>query len=74
MPNGLGFVYNAIKATDCKLQLFDFDNYCYHYFHIERLFEWGGSITLPDGTELPADRQVHEFSMWQNNRSTTSQP
>ncbi|MCR9257906.1 MAG: radical SAM protein [Alphaproteobacteria bacterium] len=66
MPNGLGFVYNAIKATGCDLQLFDFDNYCYHFFHIERLFEWGGTILQPDGTPLPKDPwQVHEFSMWQ---------
>src|SRR6266851_7422957 len=39
MPNGLGYVHNALKAANISFQTFDLDIVAYHRYHINRLFD-----------------------------------
>jgi radical SAM superfamily enzyme YgiQ (UPF0313 family) len=67
MPNGLGYVNNALKLTNCKFQILDLDIIAYHRFHIHRLFDMGGVITLPNGRDLPEDPwQAEHYDLWSN--------
>lgn len=65
MPNGLGYVNNALKKTSVTYQIFDLDIVAYHRFHIHRLFDMGGSVVLPSGRVLPEDPwQAEHYDVW----------
>ncbi len=65
MPNGLGYVHNALKKTDIKFQTFDLDIVTYHRYHIERIFDLGGETVLPSGKTLPIDPwQAEHYDLW----------
>jgi len=65
MPNGLGYLNNALKKTTISYQIVDLDIISYHRFHIHRLFDMGGHITLPGGLELPDDPwQAEHYDLW----------
>ena len=55
MPNGLGYLNNALKKTKVSYQIVDLDIISYHRFHMHRLFDMGGCITLPGDLALPED-------------------
>ncbi len=68
MPNGLGYVHNALKQVDIRYQTCDLDILIYHRFHIRRLFDEGGKITLPGGRALPTDPwQAEHYDLWSDN-------
>ena len=65
MPNGLGYVHNALKHTGVRFQTLDLDIIIYHRFHIRRLFDEGGTVTLPNGRVLPTDPwQAEHYDFW----------
>jgi hypothetical protein len=65
MPNGLGYVHNALKQTSVNFQTRDLDIILYHRFHIRRLFDEGGVIRLPNGRALPTDPwQAEHYDLW----------
>jgi radical SAM superfamily enzyme YgiQ (UPF0313 family) len=65
MPNGLGYLNSALKKTSISYQIFDLDIVAYHRFHIHRLFDIGGSVTLPSGRILPEDPwQAEHYDLW----------
>jgi|CXWL01.1.fsa_nt_gi radical SAM superfamily enzyme YgiQ (UPF0313 family) len=65
MPNGLGYLNNALKKTNVSYQIVDLDIISYHRFHMHRLFDMGGSITLPGGLVLPEDPwQAEHYDLW----------
>ena len=65
MPNGLGYLNNALKKTAVSFQIVDLDIISYHRFHIHRLFDMGGCITLPGDLALPEDPwQAEHYDLW----------
>src|SRR5262249_31691417 len=65
MPNGLGYVHNALKHVDVRWQTVDIDIILYHRFHTRRLFDEGGVVRLPGGRELPTDPwQAEHYDLW----------
>lgn len=71
MPNGLGYVHNVLKKTPIKFQTFDLDIVTYHRFHMHRLFDEGGIITLPSGRQFPTDPwQAEHYDWWQDGEVT----
>ncbi len=65
MPNGLGYLNNALKKTAVSFQIVDLDIISYHRFHVHRLFDMGGSITLPGDLVLPEDPwQAEHYDLW----------
>jgi radical SAM superfamily enzyme YgiQ (UPF0313 family) len=67
MPNGLGYVYNALKKAGINFETFDLDIVTYHRYHIRRLFDEGGKIVLPSGREMPTDPwQAENYDLWEN--------
>jgi radical SAM superfamily enzyme YgiQ (UPF0313 family) len=65
MPNGLGYVHNALKHTGVRYQTRDLDILVYHRFHIRRLFDEDGRVTLPSGRQLPTDPwQAEHYDLW----------
>src|SRR5271169_3748906 len=65
MPNGLGYVHNALSRSNVRFQTFDLDIIAYHRYHINRLFDEGGQIALPDGREMPVDPwQAEHYDLW----------
>ena len=65
MPNGVGYVHNALSRTDVVHQTRDLDILIYHRFHIRRLFDETGVITLPSGRDLPPDPwQAEHYDLW----------
>jgi radical SAM superfamily enzyme YgiQ (UPF0313 family) len=65
MPNGLGYVHNALKRVEVRYQTCDLDILIYHRFHIRRLCDEGGKITLVGGRELPTDPwQAEHYDLW----------
>lgn len=67
MPNGLAYVHNALKNLPIHLQTFDVDIVTYHRYHISRLYDEGGEVTLPNGTILPEDPwQAEHYDLWSN--------
>src|SRR5947209_17823586 len=68
MPNGLGYVHNALTQADVRYQTCDIDISIYHRFHLRRLADEGGKILLPSGRQLPADRwQAEHYDLWSEN-------
>lgn len=73
MPNGLAYVGNALKKTSVSYQVIDLDIVAYHEFHIHRLYDMGGRITLPSGRVLPEDPwQAEHYDIWSSGSETTS--
>ena len=67
MPNGLGYVHNAMKKAGINFETFDLDIVTYHRYHIRRLFDEGGKIILPSGREMPTDPwQAENYDLWEN--------
>lgn len=65
MPNGLGYVHNALKQVDVRFQTCDVDILLYHRFHLRRLLDEGGQLTLPGGRALPTDPwQAEHYDLW----------
>jgi radical SAM superfamily enzyme YgiQ (UPF0313 family) len=65
MPNGLGYVHNALKRSGIAFETFDLDIVTYHHYHIRRLFDEGGTIVLPSGREMPTDPwQAENYDLW----------
>lgn len=65
MPNGLGYVHNAIKRTDVEHTVYDLDIIAYHRFHIHRIYNVGGEIVLPSGNLMPKDPwQAENYDVW----------
>lgn len=65
MPNGVGYVHNALKHTTVRSQTADLDIVLYHRFHVRRLFDEGGAVTLPNGRVLPTDPwQAEHYDFW----------
>jgi radical SAM superfamily enzyme YgiQ (UPF0313 family) len=65
MPNGLGYVHNALKHVEVRHQTLDLDIIIYHRFHVRRLFDEGGKMYLPGGKELPTDPwQAEHYDVW----------
>ena len=44
MPNGLGYVYNALKKEKLKFDILDLDIITYHRFHSKRIYDERGII------------------------------
>ena len=67
MPNGLGYVHNALKKAGINFETFDLDIVTYHRYHIRRLFDEGGKIVMPSGREMPTDPwQAENYDLWEN--------
>ncbi len=65
MPNGLGYVHNALAKTGIDYQTFDVDIVSYHRYHIARIFDEGGDVILPSGKEMPLDPwQAEHYDLW----------
>lgn len=65
MPNGLAYVHNALKRANVSFQTFDLDIVAYHRYHINRLFDEGGRIVMPNGREMPVDPwQAEHYDLW----------
>jgi radical SAM superfamily enzyme YgiQ (UPF0313 family) len=65
MPNGLGYVHNALKQVNVRYQTCDLDILLYHRFHMRRLIDEGGTIRLPGGRALPSDPwQAEHYDLW----------
>jgi radical SAM superfamily enzyme YgiQ (UPF0313 family) len=65
MPNGIGYVANALAKARLSVQILDLDIIFYHRYHMRRLFDLGGVVTLADGTELPVDPwQPEHHQLW----------
>lgn len=66
VPNGLGFVSNALMRTELKYQILDADIISYHRYEHDRLFDGGGKLFLSNGQELPKDPWKGEDSgVWE---------
>ena len=64
LPNGIGYVLNALRQSGLKADVLDLDLGCYHRYHIRRLFDLGGIVELPDGTRMPKEPWMPEFAEW----------
>lgn len=65
MPNGFGYVHNVLKQMDINFQTFDLDIVTYHRFHISRIYDWGGTVTLDSGRELALDPwKAEHYDLW----------
>lgn len=65
MPNGLGYVNNALKKTGVAFQIVDLDIIAYHRFHVHRLFDVGGEVVLPGDLVVPEDPwQAEHYDLW----------
>lgn len=65
MPNGLGYLNNALKKTSVSFQILDLDIISYHRFHLHRLYDMAGEIKLPGGIVLPEDPwQAEHYDLW----------
>ena len=65
MPNGLGYVHEALKKININHQTFDLDIITYHKYHMHRIYDHGGEVTLPSGRILPRDPwQAEHYDIW----------
>ncbi len=66
MPNGLGYVHNALKKTGIEFQTVDLDLLLYHRYHTHRLFDTNGIIYTSDGHRMLDDPWlVEHYEEWQ---------
>ena len=47
MPNGLGYVHNAVKKTGIRHVVYDVDIVGYHRYHMDRIFNRGAGACAP---------------------------
>ena len=67
MPNGLGYVSNALDKTALNFQVLDADIILYHRHHIRQLLDEGGKIMGPSGEPLPRDPWKAEHArLWES--------
>jgi len=67
MPNGFGYVHNILKQMDINFQTFDLDIITYHRFHVSRIYDLGGVLTLDTGRQLPLDPwKAEHYDLWQD--------
>jgi len=65
MPNGLGYVHNAIKRTGVAFQTYDIDIVAYHRFHMHRIYDVAGDTVMPSGHKVPKDPWLAEhYDVW----------
>ncbi len=65
MPNGLGYVHNAVKKTGIAHQTYDIDIVAYHRFHMHRIYDVGGETVMPSGHIVPKDPWLAEhYDVW----------
>ena len=65
MPNGLGYVHNAVKKTGIRHVVYDLDIVGYHRYHMDRIFNRGAEPVLPSGKVLPKDPwQAEHYDIW----------
>jgi radical SAM superfamily enzyme YgiQ (UPF0313 family) len=65
MPNGLGYVHNAIKKTGISHQTYDIDIVAYHRFHMHRIYDVAGDTIMPSGFKVPKDPWLAEnYDIW----------
>ena len=65
MPNGLGYVHNALKKLKINHAVYDLDIIAYHRFHMHRMFNLGDDNELPSGRMLPKDPwQAEHYDIW----------
>ncbi len=70
MPNGLGYVHNALKKTGITFQTVDLDIIVYHRYHIHRILDGPDGIYTPSGDLLPEDPWLAEnYELWQKQSS-----
>jgi hypothetical protein len=61
----LGYVHNSLKRSGIAFETFDLDIVTYHHYHVDRLFDEGGTIILPSGREMPTDPwQAENYDLW----------
>jgi len=64
MPNGLGYVYNALKKEKLKFDILDLDIITYHRFHSKRIYDERGIIEF-EGKEIPEDPwRAENYDFW----------
>lgn len=69
LPNGVGYVHEALAESGVRWQTFDLDIVLYHRFHARRIFDDGGEVRLADGRVLPADPwQAEHYDLWEDSR------
>jgi hypothetical protein len=68
MPNGLGYVHNAVKKGGINFETFDLDIVTYHRYHIRRLFDEGGKDRhgLAAVKCRPIPWQAENYDLWEN--------
>ena len=67
LPNGLGYVHNALKKAEIKFQTFDLDIVIYHRFHSHRLLDSPSNTIKIGNYEFPEDPwQIENYEVWQN--------
>lgn len=67
MPNGLGYVHNALEKTGVRFQTFDLDIVSYHRYHTARLCDENEKVVLPSGREMPVDPwQAEHYDLWED--------
>lgn len=65
MPNGLGYIHNAIKKAEINFETVDLDIHAYHRYHMHRIFDLGGEVILPNGVQAPTDPWLAEnYDFW----------
>ncbi len=65
LPNGLGYVHNAIKKTGIRHVVYDMDIVGYHRYHMNRIFNLGAEPVLSSGKVLPKDPwQAEHYDIW----------
>ena len=53
--NGLGYVHNILKTTNCRFQTLDLDMIFYHRYHARRLLDGEEKLYTTSGREIPTD-------------------
>jgi len=67
MPNGLAYVYNALKNADIVFQTVDLDIITYHRYHTYRLLDAKEPLTTPKGKPMRDDPWLAEYyDDWQD--------
>ncbi len=64
MPNGLAYVYNALKKERLNFDILDLDIITYHRFHSRRIYDERGIIEF-NGSVMPEDPwRAENYDFW----------
>lgn len=55
LPVGFGYVHDALKKENIRLQTMDLDIILYHRYHSDRLLDGISNVVTHDGFEMPED-------------------